>query len=89
MAGVRRPLLHPGPRTLRTAAWIAERLAGTIDLPQVLSPEALRVLAGVTYLGSPAKAERELGFTTRPFVEGMEQTLEHELRELQRARVRR
>ena len=88
LAKVRRPLLHPGPRLLRGAAWLTERLQRAVHLPPVLTPEALRVLAGVTYYGCSDKAARELGFAARPLAEGMEQTLEHELRELQRARAR-
>jgi hypothetical protein len=57
-----------------------------VDLPAALTPEALRVMAGTTYLGSNEKAVRELGFTARPLAEGMDQTLEHELRALQRLR---
>jgi len=56
------------------------------DLPQALTPEALRVLAGTTYFGASDKAIRELGFSARPLAEGMDQTLEHELRALQRLR---
>ena len=33
------------------------------------------------------KAERELEFSARPLVEGMEQTLEYEIRELQRGKA--
>ena len=40
----------------------------------------LRVNAGVTYLGSSAKAERELGFRARPLEEGMRETVLHEMR---------
>ena len=57
-----------------------------IDLPPALTPEALRVIAGTSYLGSNEKAMRELGFTARSLAEGMDQTLEHELRALQRLR---
>ncbi|MDH4067123.1 MAG: NAD-dependent epimerase/dehydratase family protein [Acidobacteriota bacterium] len=86
LAGVRPAVLHPGPRMLRSAAWLMEQLNGAVELPAMLTPEALRVMAGVTYFGSSDKAARELEFTARPLAEGMEQTLEHELRELQRDR---
>lgn len=33
--------------------------------------EGLRALAGVTYLASSAKAQRELGFTARPLADGL------------------
>ena len=41
--------------------------------------ESLRVLAGVTYLGSNAKARRELGYAPRPLKEGLRETLAHEM----------
>jgi nucleoside-diphosphate-sugar epimerase len=55
-----------------------------VKLPPALTPESLRVLAGTTYLGSSAKAERELGFHARPLEEGFAQTIEHELRAIGR-----
>ncbi len=55
-----------------------------VTLPPALTPEALRVLAGTTYLGSNEKAVRELGFKPRSLEEGMVQALEHELRLLGR-----
>jgi len=84
IARVPRPLLHPGPRTMRALAALMGLVQRAVDLPPVLTPEALRVSAGVTYLGSSEKAVRDLGFTTRPLQEGMEQTIEYELRELAR-----
>ena len=37
--------------------------------------EGLRVLAGVTYLASSAKAERELGWSARPLADGLARVL--------------
>jgi nucleoside-diphosphate-sugar epimerase len=84
LAKVPRPLLHPGPGTLRLTATLMEFVGQMVDLPVALTPEALRVIAGVTYLGSSEKAVRALGFTPRPLSVGMEQTLEFELREMGR-----
>lgn len=84
LAHVRRPLLHPGPTTMRAMAVLMGQLRRFVDLPPGLSPEALRVLAGTTYFGSNEKAVRELAFSARPLDEGMAQTLEHELRALGR-----
>ena len=81
---VRSPLMHPGPRTMRTAAALMGLAKRFTSLPPALQPEALRVLAGTTYFGSNEKAIRELGFTARPIEEGMAQTLEHELRAIGR-----
>lgn len=60
---------------LAPASGIAERV---LPVPQLYRAESLRVLAGVTYLGSAAKAERELGFHARPLREGLPATLEVE-----------
>jgi nucleoside-diphosphate-sugar epimerase len=49
-------------------------------LPEIYTSEGLRVIAGVTYWGDNSKAKRELGFTTRPFREGWEETLRHEMK---------
>ncbi len=85
IAGVRRPFLHPGPRTLRVMARVMDVMGAFWDPPPALSPESLRVLAGTTYFGANTKATTELGFAGRPLEEGLEQTIEHELRLLQRA----
>lgn len=84
LARVRPPLVHPGPRMMKLAAWTMKQAGRVVDLRPALTPEALRVVAGVTYFGSSEKASRELGFTARPLAEGMDQTLEHELRALGR-----
>jgi len=49
-------------------------------LPEGSKSENLRVLAGVTYWGDNSKAKRELGFSTRPFREGWEAILRHEMK---------
>jgi len=49
-------------------------------LPESYTSEALREVAGPTYLGDNNKAKRELGYTPRPFREGWEQTLHHEMK---------
>jgi hypothetical protein len=86
LAKVPKPLLHPGPRLLKAAATLMAMAQRVTDLPPTLTPEALRVIAGTTYLGSNEKAVRDLGFAARPLREGMDQTLEHELRVLAKLR---
>lgn len=81
---VRPPLMHPGPRTMRSAAALMGLVRRFATLPPALQPESLRVLAGTTYFGANDKAVRELGFTARPLEEGLAQTLEHELRTIGR-----
>ncbi len=79
------------PRTLIDAMEMAERITG-IPAPRLRpSPgllrffaaigrsEVLRVGAGVTYLGSNAKAKREFGLRHRPLEEGLGETLREEM----------
>ncbi len=84
LAHVPRPPLHPGPTLMRGAASMMSLVQKAITLPPALTPEALRVMAGTTYLGANDKAVRELGFTARPVEEGLAHAIEHELRELGR-----
>jgi hypothetical protein len=81
IAGKRSPPLHPPPLCMRMLA----RTVSLLERFDILAPdrsETLRLMAGTTWIGSSAKAERELGFTTRPLEEGLRHTLEHELRQL-------
>jgi nucleoside-diphosphate-sugar epimerase len=75
----------PAPRALPPSVFgTMASLAGLVEpvakLPDLYSSEGLRVLAGVTYIGSAAKAKRELGYNPRPLREGMRETLEHEMK---------
>ena len=51
-----------------------------VPVPEEYTAEYLRVSAGVTYIGSNAKARRELGYNPRPLEEGLTGTLQHEMR---------
>jgi hypothetical protein len=53
-----------------------------LDVRLPVAAETLRLMAGTTWTGSSAKAERELGFTTRALSEGWRHTIEHEKRQL-------
>jgi len=48
-------------------------------LPESYTSEALRIAAGVTYLGDNSKARRELGYDPRPVSEGWAETIRHEM----------
>jgi nucleoside-diphosphate-sugar epimerase len=77
IAGKRPPPLHPPPALMRLLA------SGTAMIERARpSAEVLRLMAGTTWIGSSAKAERDFGFTTRPLDEGLRHTIEHELRQL-------
>jgi nucleoside-diphosphate-sugar epimerase len=84
MGQVRAPLMHPGPRMMRSSAALMGLVGRFTNLPPALQPEALRVLAGTTYFGANDKAVAMLGFSARPLEEGLAQTLEHELRAIGR-----
>ncbi len=84
-------ILAGEPHSLTEAFQVAERITG-IPAPRIeLSPavlralarlarsERLRDLAGVTYLGSNAKARRDLGYDPRPLEVGLRETLGHEM----------
>ena len=57
-----------------TAA-LVRPVEAVVPLPPNYSAEYLRVAAGVTYVASAARAERELGWTARPLEEGLRETL--------------
>jgi nucleoside-diphosphate-sugar epimerase len=76
--------LHP--RVLQAAAGVTRIIEMAIRVPPPLSSESLRVLAGVTYLGSSARAGEELGWTARPLADGLAATLRHEQRLLAQQR---
>jgi nucleoside-diphosphate-sugar epimerase len=81
ITGIPAGRLHPGPPLLKAAAGVMSVVGRIVPrLPPQLTAEGLRVLAGVTYLGSNAKARRELGYAPRPLEEGLRQTLAHEMR---------
>lgn len=79
------------PHTLIEAFQIAERITGRPAPGMHVSPavlralafltrsERLRVAAGVTYLGSHAKARRDLGYDPRPLELGLRDMLAHEM----------
>jgi nucleoside-diphosphate-sugar epimerase len=56
-------------------------LAKPLDriLPPTYTSEGLRV-AGASYMGNNRKAKRELAYSPRPFREGWEETLRHEMK---------
>ncbi|MBK8704452.1 MAG: NAD-dependent epimerase/dehydratase family protein [Saprospiraceae bacterium] len=83
VTGIRKPLAIP-PVMLKITALLVSLIEWLIPLPEMYSSEALRVQAGVTYLGDNAKAKRELGYNPRPLREGLEETLSYELEKMKR-----
>ena len=83
LTGVRAPRAAPAGmfKALSVVMGVVELV---VPLPPFFTREALRSLAGVTYIGDNAKARRELGYNPRPLKDGLAETLEHEMRLLGR-----
>lgn len=70
------------PWLVRAAARVMARVEQVVPVPPGLSSETLRVVAGVTYLASHAKATATWGFAPRGLDEGLRHLVEHEMRML-------
>jgi nucleoside-diphosphate-sugar epimerase len=81
IAARRQPRLHPPPALMKVAASVAS-VVERWDFQFPYPAETLRLMAGTTWIASPAKAQQALGFTARPLEEGLRHTVEHELRQL-------
>ena len=79
LTGIPAPRLTLPVAVVRAGAVLAGLAERIVSLPPELTPEGLRTLAGTTYLGTAARAERELGWTSRPLVDGLAETLRHEM----------
>lgn len=84
LTGIRKPMFVP-PGLLCLTAFFSSLVETIVPLPEMYSSEALRVQAGVTYLGDNSKARRDLGYNPRPLREGLRQTLEYEQRQMKAA----
>ena len=79
ITGLPAPRVKLPPRVVRGAAHFMKPFDWLVPLPSRLTPESLRVIGGVTYIGSNERARRELGWTPRPLREGLTQTLRQEM----------
>ena len=75
----------PAPRMIAPSA-MTKAMAGMmgvvekiVPVPELYTAEYLRVNAGTTYLGSNAKAVRELSYNPRPLEEGLPETLQFDM----------
>lgn len=77
ITGVKLPMAAPVGmiRTMSAMMYVLDKF---IPVPESYTGEGLRVIAGVTYIGSNAKAKRELGYNPRALKDGFEITLKHE-----------
>lgn len=79
ITGIRTPATVP-PQMIYAMSVIMSLFDKFIPVPESYTGEGLRIVAGVTYIGSNARARRELGYTPRPLKEGLTETLHHEMK---------
>ena len=79
ITGVPAPARTVPPWLLRTSSKLMSVVERVVSVPDDYSSEYLRVIAGVTYIGSSAKAVNELGWESRPLKQGLSETLHHEM----------
>lgn len=79
ITGVRLPMAVPAGiiRAMSAMMYLFDKF---IPVPESYTSEGLRIIAGVTYIASNAKAKRELGYDPRPLKEGLTETLKHEMK---------
>jgi nucleoside-diphosphate-sugar epimerase len=82
ITGIPAPRLRASPGLLRAMAAATAVVEKVVPVPAAYTAESLRVVAGVTYLGSNERAKRELGWTPRPLREGLAETLRYEMARL-------
>jgi nucleoside-diphosphate-sugar epimerase len=78
VAGRRAPIGIPAG-AMRSMVPVAGYMGKFLPLPGEYTAEGLRVIAGPTYLGSHAKARRDLGYAPRPLEVGWAETVRHEM----------
>jgi nucleoside-diphosphate-sugar epimerase len=79
ITGIPAPRVLLPPAALKITAALVSLIEEFVDLPESYTSEGLRVTAGATYLGTNAKARRELGYNPRALEVGLRETLEHEM----------
>ena len=80
ITGVPAPGLRLPPGMVKATAALMSVVEKLVPVPDNFSAEYLRVNGGTTYWGDNRKARRELGYNPRSLREGMEETLQHEMR---------
>jgi nucleoside-diphosphate-sugar epimerase len=82
ITGVPMPSMTAPPSLLKAFSSVMRVVERVIPVPENYSSEYLRVSAGVTYIGSNAKAKQVLDWVPRPLAEGLPETLHAEMRAL-------
>ncbi len=80
ITGIPAPRIHVPPSVMKALSVTMGVVEKVVPVPGDYSSEYLRVSAGVTYIGSNAKAQRELGYQPRSLEDGLTETLQHEMR---------
>ena len=80
ITGIPAPRNIASPAMMKAMAGVMDVVEKVVPVPEAYSSEYLRVSAGATYIGSNARAKRELGYNPRSLKEGLTETLQHELR---------
>jgi nucleoside-diphosphate-sugar epimerase len=88
ITGIPAPRVQVPGALVRGLAQVIKPLRYRVQMPELYSYEGLRSTAGVTYLGSNAKARRELGYDPRPLEEGLPPALEWEMEQLRHTKGR-
>jgi nucleoside-diphosphate-sugar epimerase len=79
ITGVPAPRIIVPPAMMKAMAGMMSVIEKVVPVPETYTAEYLRENAGVTYLGSNAKAVRELGYNPRSLEDGLPQTLLNEM----------
>ncbi len=82
LTGIPAPRMTAPPWLLEAASVLMGVLERIAPVPDHYTSEYLRVSTGRTYLGSSARARRELDWSPRPLTAGLEETLQDEMRRL-------
>ncbi|MGH2495309.1 MAG: SDR family NAD(P)-dependent oxidoreductase [Ktedonobacteraceae bacterium] len=80
ITGVPAPRIKVAPGVMKAMSATMGMVEKIFPVPADYSAEYLRISAGVTYIGSNARARRELGYNPRPLEEGLSDTLQHEMK---------
>jgi nucleoside-diphosphate-sugar epimerase len=79
ITGVPAPRIHVSSAVMKAMAAAMSVVEKVVPVPDDYSSEYLRINAGVTYIGSNAKARRELDYSPRSLEDGLRETLTHEM----------
>jgi nucleoside-diphosphate-sugar epimerase len=81
ITGVRPPGMRAGAGMVSLMAGVMSIIEKVVPMPEMLASETLRSM-NATYIGSNAKAKRELGYNPRSLEAGMRELLPYEMKRL-------